>query len=434
MSCAICQDSLLLRDDGPALRGSRNASTEWELQPVALDCGHVYHQMCILAWLSRSGGNQGRTCPSCRRIVKGNPRPLFLSGDVAADDDGDGDGDDDEEGGGSSMGAAVLSEETTRAVCGRNLIIRKLCANVTREQRDRDRARAALEAEREKHAALERILGEEREKAKATRHDYDKQRAKVEKLLGMANKHEVDMAKKAREVEDQKIRIRALEAELAEQRQIAATLGSVRATSERLMQSLRKERAKVSSLSTQNRALEVRVAILERAKETRDTAAAASSEADRVGSLQNTFHALPRGSQATSVSQVIDLVSEATSELGFDEDAKAAEDAVAAPWAPPPTPRRPGPTFGMSVKDFAASAGASPNPFAAAQKSTGFVAPTASVTFTMGRAPPAAHPTRLIRPSRATASDGMGGAQRSAADRRKAATMIQSTITQALKR
>lgn len=56
--CAVCLEG---EDDGGEERGG-----------LALECGHVYHRDCLLAWLSKPPkGPENRGCPICRaKVVK----------------------------------------------------------------------------------------------------------------------------------------------------------------------------------------------------------------------------------------------------------------------------------------------------------------------------------------------------------------------------
>ncbi|KAJ2773177.1 hypothetical protein IWQ57_001424 [Coemansia nantahalensis] len=449
MSCVICCEGLFA-----------NVGAGWERQAAALLCGHVFHQSCIAAWLAQSGN---RTCPTCRSAHRGDPLALFLETEAP------GGGEEDNGGGGGPSASGQVAH--------RNKIIKTLCANVEAAQLDAKCAREALEHLQTRYAELEEQLGNEKDKVAKAKAKVDAGRTTVERLRASARQLERSVAEKSREVEDQITSVRTLTAALAEQRRVVAGLGDVHATNEQLARTLRKERAKLATQGTLNAGLAARVAELEKENAgLRTTAAADGAPAARGKGQPHSF---------SDNAQVIDLVSEATTDLDLDDDAEAISAAAAAPWeqaAAPLLPRRVGPSFGVSVKEFersgslaqlspirdgeaalgsaidcAGDAGTdvckvavsdvpftfavrtSPNPFAATSRPFSSLVPR-NINFTQGMVPKGGAPgARGLPLSRAhkpgsSVSDGMGGAARSAADRRRTASAVQSKISWTRKR
>ncbi|KAJ1735863.1 hypothetical protein LPJ61_000307 [Coemansia biformis] len=361
------------------------------------------------------------------------------------------------------------SAETSMRVQHRDLVIQSLRENIKEEQEVARHAREVVEQLQAKYVELEAKLTKESRRAGKASGKAKVHWGTIENLQTQLRAMEGSLAERSGELENQCALVGTLMRELGEQRRVVDGLTDVRATNELLARSLRMERAKLDTQIAINGSLASRVSDLEK-----------ENARLRVGT--DDWPLLMQGGRrsrmAAEDANVIDLVSEATSDLGLHEDVEAIGGAVAAPWervAAAPAPRRLGPSFGISVRDFeqsrplgipaphasstaestsgggsgasgstcaasasgSAAAHASPNPFAVVEKPFASLA-LRNIVFTQGMAPTSTASARTQKPNRprrgaGAISDGMGGTARTAAERRRATATIQSQITWPLK-
>ncbi|KAJ1850903.1 hypothetical protein LPJ76_006306 [Coemansia sp. RSA 638] len=252
------------------------------------------------------------------------------------------------------------------------------------------------------------------------------------------------VAEKSRQCEVQCQRISNLEAELAEQQRVVTGMGDVRATNEQLARSLKKERTKLDTQTTLSTNLASRVAELE--KENGLLRSTTSQEPSGSTQLPQPL-ALSSMSNTVNEVTIVDLVSEASIETDLDEDvndlgSSIVQLAVKRRIAKPR--RRPGPTFGMPLKELEPPAAPqsdslivdsnAQNTFAFADRPFASLV-SKDIVFRQGFTPsnPSSHRSKQLDGTpwplhRAGTSNGLGGSRQSSTFRKKGATTIQSKI------
>ncbi|KAJ2343800.1 hypothetical protein GGF43_005615 [Coemansia sp. RSA 2618] len=257
---------------------------------------------------------------------------------------------------------------------------------------------------------------------------------------------EKTIAEKSLQSEEQRQRIANLSSELAEQRRVVASLGDVHTTNEQLARSLKRERTKAETQATLNANLASRVAELEK-----ENGWLRKSTSDEPCTLTRPFQPRVSASRQAPVDDlpIVSLISDASIETHLDDDDDNDDDepphSTVAPlanrWTSSKPQRRPGPTFGISLKALEPSASQRAdtyvgvtNPFAIANKPFESLA-SKDFVFTQGLAPPkpSLHSTQrsagpLWRSKHAIASNGLGGSRQGSSIHKKGTATIQSTI------
>ncbi|KAJ2836922.1 hypothetical protein J3B01_002485 [Coemansia erecta] len=428
----ICFESLFKNTVSQPESGS--VASDWQGRPSVLQCGHVFHQSCISVWLK---GKRHGNCPTCRRECDGEPISLYFEAEPAAE--------------GSEDPEIVdeplqdPSKEVTNAqIRHRNKIIKTLCKNIAAAQDEAKKAHEKVANGSAQVNELKMDLAQEKVRnvditAKLSTYkkgilDYKTELMRLKKSV----------AEKSRECEVKCQRISNLEAELAEQQRVVTSMGDVRSTNEQLARSLKRERAKLETQMTINTCLGSRVTELEKEKGwLRSTTSQEPSGSTQPPQLP----ALSSMSNMVSEVSIVDLVSEASIETDLDEDINELDSSIvqladkrriAKPH------RRPGPTFGMPLKELESPEALrrdshivdsnSQNPFAVADM------PFASLVskdpvFTPGFTPSNPPSYRSRRPNgmprlprHTGAPNGLGGSRQSSASCKKGAAAIQSTI------
>ncbi|KAI8321139.1 hypothetical protein GQ54DRAFT_298164 [Martensiomyces pterosporus] len=373
MSCVICCEKLFEHIDrlkagarggaGPAV----GTNGDWQDRPSVLQCGHVFHQGCIGAWLAQSNRS---TCPTCRSKQNGDPIALYFEADEVED--------------AAAGNSHPQKEGDSLQVKHRNKIIKTLCANVEAAQAESKSLRERCKALEEKYSLKELEHTEEalrsqklKEEATAAKNSAARRKMRVMKLEG-------DVAEKESKIELLESQAAQLKAELQEQIQVVKGMGDVRAASEQLMRSLRKERTRNATLASLNRKFAARVAALERAPAVSQDA----GSAQRPSAMDSTASTIPKVDLASSSDQETDLGDDGPVSIGR---------APVHPWNKLGTSKpaaRLMPTFDVPLSEF---------------ESGGSTASNASSTAAAKVA--AARPTVL--PTRISGSNGSSGASSS---------------------
>ncbi|KAJ2786440.1 hypothetical protein GGI15_001530 [Coemansia interrupta] len=241
MSCVICCESLFEstnKEDTSTLSGGSRG--EWQTQPSVLRCGHVFHQVCIGAWLAQSNR---ASCPTCRKQHTGDPITLFFNADNPMPSDG------------QTPSISQLQH--------RNHMIRTLCKNVEAAQNEIKSLKKQIEDTTSAHST--RCIQHEAEMAKfkqvKERVSGYKSAARDLKLANM--KLDKAVAEKAREVEELQMRLSTTQSELEDQKRVVANMGDVRATNEQLARSLKREKTRNETLQSLNTQLASKVSSYE---------------------------------------------------------------------------------------------------------------------------------------------------------------------------
>ncbi|KAJ2851952.1 hypothetical protein IWW36_000725 [Coemansia brasiliensis] len=411
---------------------SSRTSSDWQDRPSVLQCGHVFHQGCISAWLAQC--NNG-TCPTCRTSHRGDMIPLYFGIETE----------------GRNGENAVNEEATDIQIKHRNNIIKTLCTNIQAAQEETKQAKDELAAAKKRHADLESQVAQEK-----TKHTEIKAKAMAYKKTALdltteSRKLKNTIAQHSLKMEEQRHRISSLERELEEQRRIVTSMGDVRSTNEQLARSLKKERSKNDTLASLNTQLANRVSSL---------GAEISELKSRLSSKEAPLPT--HSSSATEVddSNIVDLISEASIEVDQHNDIEGSGSSIVSPAKSSVLPkplRKPGPTFGVSLRDLEAhglsSNGSSAesrnsigfglksrqsiNPFAITDKPFAEMIPK-DIQFTQGLVPSNSSSHRL-KPSSTmywqtqftSKPNGLGGSRQNTTSRKNA---IQARITWGSKR
>ncbi|KAJ1723704.1 hypothetical protein LPJ53_001985 [Coemansia erecta] len=243
MSCVICCDSLFgsaNKEDASGL--SDGARGEWQSQPSVLRCGHVFHQVCIGAWLAQSNH---ASCPTCRKHHTGDPITLFFNTDNP-----------------------MPGEDQTPTISQlqhRNHMIRTLCKNAEAAQAEIKNLKKRIEDTTSAHSTKCIQHEEEMAKFKQVKERVSSYKA-VARDLRLANmKLDKAVAEKAREVEELQMRLATTQSELEDQKRVVANMGNVRATNEQLARSLKREKTRNETLQSLNVQLASKVSSYEQA-------------------------------------------------------------------------------------------------------------------------------------------------------------------------
>ncbi|KAJ2646463.1 hypothetical protein IWW40_005415 [Coemansia sp. RSA 1250] len=409
---------------GRTINGSGQAGSDWQDRPSVLQCGHVFHQGCISAWLAQR--NNG-TCPTCRTAHRGDIIPLYFGMETE-----------------NSNGDNATSEETTDIqIKHRNNIIKTLCTNIQSAQEETKQAKDALAEASKRQTDLESEVTQEKAKYTELKTKAMAYKKTTMSLTTESRKLKNTIAQNLLKMEEQGRRISSLERELEEQRRVVASMGDVRSTNEQLARSLKKERSRNDELSKLNTYLASRV----------------SSLGDEISELKSRTSSKEPSilTQNSAADSIVDLISEASIEADQDEDAEASGSSIVSPansFFPKPL-RRPGPTFGVSLRDLEAQQSSnnggsesrnaglgqkprhSINPFAITDKPFAEMIPK-DIQFTQGLVPSNSASHRL-RPTSSISwqtqlnskSNGLGGSRPSTTSRKNA---IQARITWGSKR
>ncbi|KAJ2393834.1 hypothetical protein GGI05_002301, partial [Coemansia sp. RSA 2603] len=242
MSCVICCESLFEstgKEGMPSLVD--RIQGEWQTQPSVLRCGHVFHQVCISAWLAQSNR---ASCPTCRKHHTGDPITLFFNSDNPMP------GDD------QTPSISQLQH--------RNHMIRTLCKNVEAAQTEIKSLKKQMEDTTSAHSAKYIEHEAEMSKFKQVKERVSSYKAAARDLKLANMKLDKAVAEKAREVEELQQRLSTTQSELEDQKRVVANMGDVRATNEQLARSLKKEKARNETLQSLNAQLASKLASYEK--------------------------------------------------------------------------------------------------------------------------------------------------------------------------
>ncbi|PIA15469.1 hypothetical protein COEREDRAFT_82013 [Coemansia reversa NRRL 1564] len=443
MSCPICYENLfdnISQLETPNSGNSDRGSSDNQERPSVLGCGHVFHEMCIAAWLAQSSSG---TCPICRKKHSGDPISLYFANDEnskALDD--------------PSIDNRIKSVEVNH----RNKIIKTLCANVASAQNETKKLKEKLEDSEMKHKELVVLFNDERTKVDSYKKAANSYRTMISKHKLLTMRMENDIANKSRQNDEQKKRIENLTAELIEQRRVVANMGDVRATNEQLARALKKERTRLDTKNALNMNLGQRVFYLETENSKLRNNKEQQSNSQSVASQ---FSSITSSSQANNDVPVIDLVSESSHDVDLSEDAEAISEAIVDPWLrykQPNAQRKLGSTFGVSLKKIespqsqtSASVGTNmtpstqsnsnnANPFAIVDKPFASLA-SKEFTFSIDMPSQKSSLSSLDRstvtfqkPTKPNVSNGFGGSLRDSFDGRRSANTVQAKINWAPKK
>ncbi|KAJ1739995.1 hypothetical protein LPJ68_004188 [Coemansia sp. RSA 1086] len=341
-------------------------------------------------------------------------------------------------------GDNATSEETTDIqIKHRNNIIKTLCTNIQSAQEETKQAKDALAEASKRQTDLESEVTQEKAKYTELKTKAMAYKKTTMSLTTESRKLKNTIAQNLLKMEEQGRRISSLERELEEQRRVVASMGDVRSTNEQLARSLKKERSRNDELSKLNTYLASRV----------------SSLGDEISELKSRTSSKEPSilTQNSAADSIVDLISEASIEADQDEDAEASGSSIVSPansFFPKPL-RRPGPTFGVSLRDLEAQQSSnnggsesrnaglgqkprhSINPFAITDKPFAEMIPK-DIQFTQGLVPSNSASHRL-RPTSSISwqtqlnskSNGLGGSRPSTTSRKNA---IQARITWGSKR
>ncbi|KAJ2448904.1 hypothetical protein EV183_005193 [Coemansia sp. RSA 2336] len=337
------------------------------------------------------------------------------------------------------------SEETTDIqIKHRNNIIKTLCTNIQSAQEETKQAKDTLAAANKRQTDLESEIALEKTKYTELKTKTMAYKKTTMSLTTENRKLQNTLAQNLVKMEVQGKQISSLERELEEQRRVVTSMGDVRSTNEQLARSLKKERSRNDEISKLNAYLASRVSSLN--EEISELKSRASSREP------------PLFTQNSASDSIVDLISEASIEADQNEDAEASGSSIVPPansFFPKPL-RKPGPTFGVSLRDLEAhqssSAGEmglqstagysqksrqSINPFAITDKPFAEMIPK-DIQFTQGLVPANPAPHRL-KPSSSLSwqaqlsskANGLGGSRPNTTSRKHA---IQARITWGSKR